>query len=325
MAVLQRRRMDYINEMQQVAGARVARLKTLELTTRQRPKNAVTGFISSIREMFDHRELLGLLVRRELVGRYKDSVLGFAWSLIRPLTQLLIYYLVMGQFLGAARSIPQFAVYIFAGLTLWGLFSETIMAMTASIVGNSGLVKKVYLPREIFPIATIGSALFNFAMQLVILLIAAWVLGTLTLGWHLLYAVAGLVLILLYAVGLGLILAATNVYFRDVQYLVEVLMMLLMWFSPIVYSWQMVSNALGGRGLEWLSEIYVNNPITLSVLSFQAAFWGQSGEVLAAFPDGYFPDHLMMRMLIAGVIGLFLVWIGQRIFARLQGNFAQEL
>ena len=318
--------MNYLDEMQQVATARADRLRSVPLTTRSKPTNPVSGFVASTRELVAHRELLGLLVRRELVGRYKDSALGFLWSLIRPLTQLLIYYLVMGQFLGAARSIPVFAIYIFAGLTLWGLFSETLMAMTGSIVGNAGLVKKVYLPREIFPIATIGSSLFNFSMQLIILLGAAAFLGTLTFGWHLLYALGGVAIILLYAVGLGLILAATNVYFRDVQYLVEVLMMLLMWFSPIVYSWTMVRGALESLDAGWLTELYINNPITLSVMSFQAAFWAPGADIAASFPGGvYFPEGLGTRMLIAGAIGIIFVWFGQRVFARLQGNFAQEL
>lgn len=316
---------SYLDDAHRAADKRMARLRTLPLTTHQSSTNAITGFISSVKDLVNRRELLGQLVRREIVGRYKDSALGFLWSLIRPLTQLFIYYLVMGQFLGAARSIPQFAVYIFAGLTLWSLFSETIMSMTGSIVGNAGLVKKVYLPREIFPIATIGSALFNFGMQMVILLLAAGVSGSLVFGWHLMYALAALALILIYAVALGLILAATNVYFRDVQYLVEVMIMLLMWFSPIVYSWAMVHNVFESHGVHWLSEVYVNNPITLSVMGFQAAFWAPHPEVAAAFPDGYFPDHLMLRMLVAGAIGVALVWIGQRIFARLQGNFAQEL
>lgn len=312
--------MTYLNNMRAESTARMQRLAMMELTRHSLVRGPLTGFRESVSSLYRHRELLGLLVRRELVGRYKDSVLGFAWTLIRPLTQLFIYYLVMGQFLGAARSIPQFAVYIFTGLTLWSLFSETIMAMTGSIVGNAGLVKKVYLPREIFPVATIGSALFNFAMQLVILLAAALVLGTLRPGWHLLYAVAATVLILIYAIAIGLTLAATNVYFRDVQYLVEVLLILLMWFSPIVYSWQMVSGIFTGSGIGWLSDIYVNNPITLSVMGFQAAFWAPGADV-----QNYFPAGLMTHMLIAGVIGLILLFLSQRLFARLQGNFAQEL
>ena len=231
----------------------------------------------------------------------------------------------MGQFLGAARSIPNFAIYIFTGLTLWGLFSEMIQSMTGSIIANSGLVKKVYLPREIFPISTIGSALFNFGMQMVILLIAAGILGTLAFGAHLLYALVAVLIVLAWGTSLGLILAATNVYLRDVQYLVEVLLMLLMWFSPIVYSWQMVNQVMIDSGLETLSTVYVSNPVTLAILGFQAAFWAPGSGLEALYPDGYFPDQLMTRMLIALACGIVSIWISQRIFARLQGNFAQEL
>lgn len=317
--------MEYINEMKQEAAHRAQRLQSLELETREAVHSPVKGFIDSVRQLVERRQLLGLLVRRELVGRYKDSVFGFAWSLIRPLTQLLIYYLVMGQFLGAARSIPNFAIYIFTGLTLWGLFSEMIQSMTGSIIANSGLVKKVYLPREVFPISTIGSALFNFGMQMVILLIAAGILGTLAFGAHLLYALVAVLIVLAWGTSLGLILAATNVYLRDVQYLVEVLLMLLMWFSPIVYSWQMVNQVMIDSGLETLSTVYVSNPVTLAILGFQAAFWAPGSGLEALYPDGYFPDQLMTRMLIALACGIVSIWISQRIFARLQGNFAQEL
>lgn len=317
--------MDYINEMEQQAISRAQRLQSLEFETREPTRNPFKGFINSVRELARRRELLGLLVRRELVGRYKDSVLGFTWTLIRPLTQLLIYYLVMGEFLGAARSVPNFAVYIFTGLTLWGLFSEITQSMTGSIVTNAALVKKVHLPREIFPISTIGSALFNFTMQMVILLIAAGVLGTLSFGLHLLYAVVALLIVLAWGTCLGLTLAATNVYLRDVQYLVEVLLLLLMWFSPIVYSWQMVHQVLMGNGLETLNTIYVSNPVTLAILGFQAAFWAPGSGLEAAYPGGYFPDSLMTNMLIALAVGVIGIWFSQRIFARLQGNFAQEL
>src|SRR5690606_4955539 len=123
----------------------------------------------SLRDVLGRRELLGLLVRRDLKARYKGSALGFLWSFIRPLTQLLIYYVVVGQFLQAARGIPDFAVYIFCGLTIFGLFSETLAGASTSIISNQGLIKKIALPREIFPLASVGSALFNFAVQLLVL------------------------------------------------------------------------------------------------------------------------------------------------------------
>ena len=135
-----------------------------ETDGRRRP--AVAGFggtFGIVREIFAHRQLLDLLIRRDLKSRYKDSALGFVWTLIRPLTQLVIYYFVIGQILGAARSIPEFAIYVFSGLTVYGLFSEIVAAPPPRSSANAGLIKKVYLPREIFPLASVGSALFNFA------------------------------------------------------------------------------------------------------------------------------------------------------------------
>ena len=307
-----------MNNAQLQAEARFERLDQLPLTPYREEENAWTGLIGAFKAVFARRELLGLLVRRELVGRYKDSALGLVWSLVRPITQLLIYYLVMGQFLGAARNINNFAVFIFAGLTIYGLFSEMVSTMTSSIVANSGLIKKVFLPREIFPIAAIGAAMFNFALQLLILVLAALLVGTLSFGPQLLFAIGAFLVIVIWATGAGLILAAANVFMRDVQFLVEVIMMLLMWFSPIVYSWTFVRDVFQGAGFGWLTQVYVSNPVTLGVLGFQEAFWAgaSGGETL---------PQLGLRMVIAIVIGLGLVWFGQRYFAKRQANFAQEL
>ncbi len=277
---------------------------------------SVRGAWHSIHEVFRHREMLGLLVRRDLKARYKDSALGFVWTLVRPLTQLAIYYIVIGKFLSAERGIPDFAVYIFTGLTAYSLFSEIIAGSTASIVGNAGLIKKVYLPREVFPLASVGSALFNFGVQLVILIAATIAVGRLPVTIELLYAFPSLLVLLTFGTGLGLLLAAGNVYLRDIQYLVEVVLLILLWASPVVYSWEMVKGFLG-EGL--LLDIYTNNPLTLAVLGFQRAFWTSGNGVVS------YPDDLLVRLIVAFIFGLVLLVGFQRVFARLQGNFAQEL
>lgn len=320
--------MDQFDEAQQATRERNARLAELTLTPTGAQGKLFVGFAHSVGQIWQRREMLGLLVSREIKARYKDSALGFVWGLVRPLTQLLVYYLVLGHFLGAARSIPEFAVFIFSGLTIYGLASEMLMLMTGSVVGNAGLVKKVYLPREIFPLAGIGSAFFNFALQMLVLLAACLATGTLVFGWHLLYALAAIALVVIYMLAFGLALSAMNVYLRDIQYLVEVVVMLMMWASPIVYSWTFVGTAFGEFGWpHWLVEVYINNPLTLAVIGFQAAFWEPGLPLPAAGQAPVFshPAYFELRMLIAGVIGLVLVFVAQRIFARLQGNFAQEL
>jgi ABC-2 type transport system permease protein len=257
-------------------------------------------------------------VNREIRAKYKNSALGIVWSLMRPLAQLLIYYVAIGQFLGAARSIPDFAIFVFTGLTAWSLYSEIVTSGTNSVVGNAGLVKKVYLPREIFPLAAVGGSLFNFAIQFAILVVATIVLGRPPLHADLAYLPLALLLILVLASAIALALSALNVYLRDVQHLVEILLLVLFWASPIVYSMGFVHDALGGGLLE---EIYLANPVTLAVIGMQKAMWTAGTED----PAQYWPDALGLRMAVALVVCVLLLWMAQRLFSRLQSNFAQEL
>jgi ABC-2 type transport system permease protein len=280
------------------------------------PRSGVFGgTIQSLRDIFSHRELVGLLVRREIKARYKDSILGFFWSLARPLALLLVYWVAIGKFLGAERNIPEFAIYIFTGLTAWQLYSDIVLTGTGSIVANSGLIKKVYVPREVFPISVVGSALFNFTIQLGILIAFTAVRGQFPTGERWWYFVLGFAVLVTFATALALILAAVNVYLRDVQYLVEIVLMLAFWLSPIVYSWSQITSQVESTLVQ---DIYASNPMTQVIFAFQRAFWvAGDGQPV--------PDDLGMRLLITLGISIVLLWIGQRVFARLQSNFAQEL
>lgn len=272
-----------------------------------------------IREVFQHRELLWLLTRRDLQVRYRGSVLGFLWTLIRPLVLLATFYLILGQVLGAARGIENFGIYVFSGLTIFMLFSEGIGSAAGSIVGNGALVKKIYVPREIFPLAAVAGAIFMVGMQLVVLIsaILIWQVWPDPLG--LLYFLPSVALILVYVLAIGLMLAALNVYLRDIQYLTDLLLTLMMWGSPIVYSWQMVAEVMDRFNLPgWALDVYTNNPLTLAVLGFHRALW--SGGTAADYP----PD-LALRMVIAGAVGVGLLVLSHYAFQRMQGNLAQEL
>lgn len=311
----------------QIRADRLARLPFERLDSR-RPK-LFAGLKQSIVEIFQQRELVRLLVQRQLKSRYKDSSLGFLWSLIRPITLLVIYYVAIGQFLGAARSIPQFAIFVFTGLTLWALFSEIVSTGTTSIVENAGLIKKVYLPREIFPLASAGSSYVNFGIQLGVLLVATLIFGQFPLSWNLLYVPVAILIVSVYAVALSILFSALNVYLRDIQYLVEVGTMIFFWASPIVYSWSFVVEAGRASGIAWLADVYLLNPVSVAMLAFQRGLWAagstestMGGQLIPAQP---WPADLDLRLGIVFVVGLVLLAIAQRIFARLQGNFAQEI
>jgi len=301
--------------MTDMIEARAAELADQPLRLASPQTGFVSGTLQSVRDIVAHRELLRLLVARELKARYKDSSLGFIWSLIRPLVMLLIYYIALGKFLGAARGIPSFAIFIYAGLTAWTLHSEIVALGTASIVGNSGLIKKVYLPREVFPLSVVGSSLFNFGMQFVILMAATIVAHKIPTGSRWLFFPLSLAVLVVWALAIALLLSAVNVYLRDVGYLVEIALQVFFWASPIVYAWKYVLNEVGGTIYETL---YLANPMTLVTMGFQKTFWVRG--------DGQpYPDRLGLRLGIVLMIGLVLLWLCQRVFARLQANFAQEL
>lgn len=296
---------------------RVERIEAQSLRELGDKSGLVGGTKRAFADIWKRRELLRLLINRELKARYKDSNLGFVWSLFKPLSQLLIYFIVIGQFLGASRGIPSFAIFVFTGLTAWGFFLETVTGGTGSIVANSGLVKKVYLPREIFPLSTLGTSAVNSAIQLVILLGAIVVTGAIPSLAQLAYLPLALVVLVVYATLFALLLSALNVYMRDIQHLIEVITFLAFWASPIVYSYSYVQKALAVN-YPVAHEIYLANPVTLAILGFQRSLW-------AAGIDQPYPVHLMIRLAVAALIGIVLIFGAHRVFARLEGNFAQEL
>lgn len=305
------------------AETRAATIDLLPMLDVGQRSGFIRGSWVSILDVWRHRELLGLLVRRELKARYKDSSLGVLWSLFRPLAQLLIYFFAIGQILGAARATPDFAIFVFIGLTMWGLFSEMVTGSTTSILSSSGLVKKVYLPREIFPLSTIGGALFNFLVQLIVLVLAIIFLSSAPFdwGWHLFYVPLAVITLVIFSTALGLLLSALNVYFRDTQHIVEIAIVILFWASPIVYSYTYLHKLLRGN---WLEQIYLANPVTMTILGMQRGLWA-AGETTKGPLAQVWPPDIGLRLLVTLVISIVLLWLAQRAFSRLQGNFAQEL
>jgi len=293
---------------------RAAALAEQPLTVVGARHGFLAGSVDSLRQVWLYRELLMLLVRREIKVRYKDSALGLLWTLIRPLAMLAVYYFAIGKFLGAQRAIPDFAVYIFTGLTAYQLFSEIVSGCTGSILGNAGLVKKIYLPREVFPLSTVGSALFNFAVQLAVLVAATVAVGKVPVGERLLFLPLSVAVLFVWATAFGLMLAAVNVYLRDVQYLVEISLTVLFWTTPTVYSLGLVRDAVSPA----VESIYLANPLAAAVLGMQRAFWVAGDGAAQA-------EGLGLRLVVMLGVGALLLWVAQRVFARLEGNFAQEL
>ena len=280
------------------------------------------GFGRAVRDIIDHRELMMNLIRKELKVKYKDSTLGFLWSLARPIFLLLIYYMVFGVFLKSG--IPDFAIYLYAGLLAFDLFSAVLGGATSSIVDNAGLIKKVYFPREILVLSVLGAAAVHWTLQLVVMVGALIVTQHNVLGANLLYLPLALLTLVLFVTALGLLLAAANVYLRDVQHLLELVLLFWFWTTPIVYLSRQATESLGPRHL---AKVYLMNPMVNIVMGFQKALY-KSGTVI--YQDKRVnvisnDSHLALRLCAVALASTVLLWFGQRVFARAQGSFAQEL
>lgn len=269
-------------------------------------------------EVARRRYLLALLVRKELRVRYRASLLGLGWSYVKPTVQFAVYFVGMGLIL-RQNTIGDYAVYLFGGLVVMTTFSEAVGNATRSVVANADLVRKIYLPRELFPVASLCVAGVHLGPQLLVLVVGAVVAGWSPDGAGIVSLVAGVVLVGMVALGLGLILGCVNVLFRDVENIVDLLLMVLVWTSPVLYPWQRVADLVGSGSL-WFG-LYQANPLTVAVELVHRGTWAHaSADNAGALPPGLGP-----RVVGAFALALALVGLGQWMFRRLSGRFAQEL
>jgi ABC-2 type transport system permease protein len=271
-------------------------------------------------EVFRHRYILTLLVRREISARYQGSVLGLLWSYVNPLSQFFIYYFVMGILFGRAQRTDDFAVHVFAGLIVVHFFTETMNAGTRSIVRNKSLVRKMAVPREMFPVASMLVSLFHVVPQVVILLVA-----TLISGWRpdltgLVLGVIGLLISMTLGTALALMFSAANVFMRDISNAVSVLSNFVRFGVPMMYPYTLVAQRFHGH-----TQLYLLNPITEAVLAFQRCFWvgATSRPVHTATVD--MPPHLFWLSLRALLISLVILAIAQSTFSRLERRIPERL
>ena len=274
--------------------------------------------------MFRRKYLLHLLIRKGTATRYRNSVLGWVWSYVKPAAQFVIYYFVMGVIMQMDRGIENFPVYLFSGVVAVNLFNEAFGNATTSIVDNRALVKKIYLPRELFPIAAIIIAFVHFLPQLAILLLVCALIGWTPTLVGLSGLLLGVAMVLAFALGLGLLFAGLNVRYRDAQNFVELIRMFSTWTSPVLYPWVLVRDAFPNNDL--LFSIYTWNPLTVAVELFHQAFWGGTiaGPAAGELDPSILPDF-GMALSIATLICIVMVIIGQAVFRHYERSFAQDL
>ncbi len=258
-----------------------------------------------LRELWDYRELIYFMTWRDVVVRYKQTVLGAAWAIINPLINMIVLQVVFGNFAGmkAEGDLPG-PLFRFAAVLPWGLFSGALIAAGRSMLTNRSILTKVYFPRLIIPLASVLSGLVDFGISLLVLvgMMIYWGV-TPTLG---MLAVPLIVLLALITVlGVGLWFSALNVLYRDVGYVLPVLTQLLLFISPVGYSTSTVRPAL--------QYFYAMNPMVGVIEAFR---WAMLGTV----PSNSLP--LWVLVSISASVALFLLVTGLFYFRRMERSFA---
>lgn len=262
--------------------------------------------------------LLDLLVKKEVRIRYRGSWLGMAWTYVKPITQFVVFYVAMGIFLGLGRGggIQAYPLYLFSGIIVTNFFVEAFSNCTRSILSNAGLIQKIYLPRELFPLASLRVAFVHFFPQVIVLII-----GALCMGWipdfaGIIIAIIGFISVCTFAFGLGLFFGAINVFYRDAENITDLVAMVAVWLAPCFYTWQMVA----AHAPRWVLEMYYANPIAISVEAFHRGFWLNATDRTFQFAGAW-----SLRLCESLIVAFAVLLIGEVTFRHLEGKFAQEI
>jgi ABC-2 type transport system permease protein len=266
-------------------------------------------------------ELLTELIRKDLKVKYKNSALGFVWSLANPLLYLAVFTLVFTQLLD--NGIEAFPVLFMSGFLVWNFFNLATLSGTGSVVGNANLVRKVRFPRVVLPLSSVGFAGVHFVLQLSVLLALLAVFYRDAFGPQLVLLVPALAVVVVFATAMALLASALNVRFRDVEHLLEVILLAWFWLTPIVYPVTFVRDQLAGN--PWLFRLYMANPMAGVVTAMQRAIYvhpvAGGRQILPSGGYGFYLTWLG----VAGAIALVLLAAGLWTFRRLQADFAEEL
>lgn len=276
------------------------------------------------RQMWDYRELLLFLTWRDIVVRYKQTILGVAWAIIQPFTTMVVFSIFFGRLAGVPSDGIPYPIFSFAALVPWSFFANGLAQSSNSLVGSANLIKKVYFPRLIIPISSVLSGLPDFVLSFFVLLGMMIVYGLYPTAASILWLPFFLALALITALGVGLWLSALNVQYRDVRYVVPFLVQLWLFATPVAYASSMLEEP-------WRS-LYGLNPMVGVVEGFRwvllsnsassplgALGLDQIGIHFAPMGVGSPPGPMV---LVSTVVALVLLFSGAMYFRRTEKSFA---
>jgi len=274
--------------------------------------------ISRLRELYRHRELIENLVVRDLKVRYKNSVLGFVWSLLNPLLLMVVFTIVFTIML-PNLTIPKFPVFVMCALLPWNFFNTSVMSALNSIVHNGHLIKKVYFPREVLPISTVLSNFVNFILSLPVLLLLIIFFKVPITVW-ILYLPLIMLVQVAFTVGVSLILATVNVFYRDTGVIMEVVMQAWFFLTPVFYPVDLLPEwkTVWGVALPIRRLTYILNPMASIIASYRSVLYGFTNGSPPAAPAFDFFSRTVVTALLCMVIGY-------AVFTKYSHRFGEEV
>jgi homopolymeric O-antigen transport system permease protein len=223
------------------------------------PKHDAAGGPSLVDELVTYRSCIKNLVFKDLKLKYRDSFLGFLWSLLNPLMMLAIYTLAFKHIFRV--KLDNYPFFLLVGLMPWHFFAGSVSASTQSIIGNASLLRKVYFPREILPIATVLFTFAQFLLALAVVLPASIFIFGMSVKWPALLFLPLLLMHVVFTIGIGFALSAMTTFFRDVAHFTEMALMMLIWVTPIMYSAEMAPPGL--------QAFFAVSPLAAFAISYQ--------------------------------------------------------
>jgi len=261
------------------------------------------GSLFNLREIWRRRELLWVLTLREIRIRYTQSVLGIAWAVLQPLALMLMFTLIFSILLDVPSEGVPYPVFSYSALTFWIFFSGSLTRAIPSLDANQALIKKIYFPREFFPLSSVFSAIFDLAIAFVIFLIIMVYYHT-PFTLNMLYVVPLVVIQTIFTIGVCFFASALNVYYRDVKYALPLIVQLWMYATPIIYPMSSIPQRF------W--KLYLLNPMTGLIESYR--------NVLV---KGSEPQLFYIAVAALGAIFLFV--LGYIYFKRIEMSFADVI
>lgn len=277
-----------------------SQVQASEKVTVIRPQT--TSSFIDLKELWAYRELVWVMVGRDIKVRYKQTVMGVAWAIIQPLTMLLIFSVVFGRLAKIPSDGFPYPIFVFSGMLAWNLFSSSVNAAGMSLVGSSNLVSKVYFPRIIIPIASIGTAFVDFLISCVLLICMMLIYGV-PLSANVVYLPLLLCGLLMVSVGIGSWLASVTVMYRDFRFLIAFMLQIWMYITPVIYPISLVPD-------NWKWLLYLN-PMFAWISAIRSSFLGQPIDVLGT--------------VISLAISIAILIFGLRYFERTQRRFADTI